>query len=196
MAGKPKTSVNWVAVEAEYRAGIRSNVEIGKLYDVSEAAIRKRAKQEGWEQNLTDRIRIKAEEKIARHVAAQSEDVVEANADALVRVELTQREDIRSLRELVSMLTAECRAQVKDPGLFDRLGELMASPDEDGAPDKLNELYRKVVSMPGRIGSVKQLAETLKTLIELERKVLRMDAESKSTGSPIEDLLRKIGKGG
>ena len=185
----------WIAIEAEYRAGIRSNRQIAETHGVSEAAIRKRADQEGWEQNLADRVRLKAEEKIARHIAAQAEDVVDANANALVSVELTQRQDIKNLRELVSLLTTECMAQCRNPELFQQLGELMASPDETGKQDKLNELYFKVIAVPGRISSVKQLADTLKTLIELERKILKMDIDPSKNGAGVEDLLRKIGRG-
>lgn len=194
MGRGPQTTANKVVVEAEYRAGIKTIRQIADEHGVSEAAIRKWAKKEGWEQNLTDRIRIKAEEKIARHVAAQSEDVVEANADALYRVELTQRKDIQNLRELVAMLTIECQAQCKDVELFKQLGDLMATPDEDGATSKLDELYRKVISIPGRVTAVKQLAETLKTLVDLERRVLRMDEQGRKQETTVEDLLRKIGR--
>ncbi len=192
---KPKAGVNWIAIEAEYRAGIKSLREIGELHGVSAGTIATKAKDRGWERNLQERIQMAVAEQVARTVAAESDDVVQANADVIARVELGQREDIRNLRELVALLTRECQSQVKNSELFEQLGELMASPDEDGAMDKLNELYRKVASMPGRISAVKQLAETLKILIELERKVLKMDADTKEKGSGIEDLLRKIGKG-
>jgi hypothetical protein len=195
MAGKPKAGVNWIAIEAEFRAGIKTIEGIAAAHGITDAAIRKKAKLNGWERNLTERIQMAVAEKVARTAAAEGEDVIEANANAIVVVELGQRADIKALRELVGLLTLECQAQVKDVQLFKDLGELMARPDEDGAPDKLNEIYRKVVSMPGRISAVKQLAETLKILIELERKVLKMDADTKEKGSGIEDLLRKIGKG-
>lgn len=195
MAGKPKAGVNWIAIEAEYRAGIKSNVEISASHGVGEAAIRKRAKQNGWERNLRERIQMAVEEKVARTAAAEGQDVIEANANALATVELTQRQDIRNLREMVALLAEECRAQVKNPADFDKLGELMAKDDGEGTVDKLNELYRKVVSMPGRISSVKQLAETLKILIELERKVLRMDQGTGQKNTSVDDLLRRIAQG-
>lgn len=194
MARTARSDANWIAIEAEFRAGIKSIREIAESHGISDTAIRKRAKAEGWEQNLRQRINMAVEEKLARTAAAEGEDVIEANANALASVELTQRSDIRNLRELVSLLTVECQAQCRDIEVFRRLGELMASPDEDGNPDKLNELYRKVVSMPGRIQAVKQLAETLKILIELERKVLKMDAGDGSGAGGVEEFLRAIGR--
>ena len=191
---KPKEGVNWIAIEAEYRAGIKSLRDIGALHGVSAATISNKAKDQGWERNLQERIQMAVQEKVARTVAASSDDVVQANADALVTVELTQRQDIKNLREMVAMLAEECRAQVKNPADFEKLGELMAKDDGEGSVDKLNELYRKVVSMPGRIQAVKQLAETLKILIELERRVLKMDVDLSGKGSGIEDVLRRLGR--
>ncbi|MBK9497321.1 MAG: hypothetical protein IPO08_22935 [Xanthomonadales bacterium] len=144
---------------------------------------------------MQERIQMAVAEKVARTVAAESNDVVEANANAIAAVEITQRKDIRELREMVAMLAEECRAQVKNPADFEKLGELMAKDDGDGSIDKLNELYRKVVSMPGRISAVKQLAETLKILIELERKVLKMDAADSQKSTAVDDLLRRIAQG-
>lgn len=43
-----KEQINWLAIEGEYRAGVLSNRALEKKYGVSEAAIRKRAKKEGW----------------------------------------------------------------------------------------------------------------------------------------------------
>ena len=45
----------------------------------------------------------------------------------------------------------------------------MLRSEDDKGMDKMNDLYRKVVSTPSRIDSVKKLADTLKTLVGLER---------------------------
>lgn len=41
-------NIDWLAIEGAYRAGILPLREIGDLYGVSEAAIRKKAKQNDW----------------------------------------------------------------------------------------------------------------------------------------------------
>jgi predicted DNA-binding protein YlxM (UPF0122 family) len=48
---------DWEAIEREYRAGQLSVREIARQYAVSEGAIRKRAKAEGWERALADVVR-------------------------------------------------------------------------------------------------------------------------------------------
>lgn len=44
--------VNWPAIEDEYRAGGVSNVALAKKYTVTEGAIRKRAKVNGWQKGV------------------------------------------------------------------------------------------------------------------------------------------------
>ena len=71
-------------------------------------------------------------------------------------------------KKLVTALLSELELQTKDPVMFEELGVLLHAPDEKGV-DKLNAIYQKVISTPGRTSAVKQLAETLKILIGLER---------------------------
>jgi len=42
------TSIDWISIEGEYRADISSLREIGAKYGITEGAIRKRAKRDGW----------------------------------------------------------------------------------------------------------------------------------------------------
>lgn len=51
-----KKVIDWDAVEREYRAGQLSLREIGRLHDVSDTAIRKRAKVEAWLRDLGTRV--------------------------------------------------------------------------------------------------------------------------------------------
>lgn len=53
MAPTPKPA-DWIAIEGEYRAGIKSLREIGAEHGISEATVRKRAKKEGWLRNPTE----------------------------------------------------------------------------------------------------------------------------------------------
>lgn len=56
------------------------------------------------------------------------------------------------------------------------LGELMREPDERGQ-DKRNEVYQKLMSLPGRVKAAKELGEALKSLIGLEREAYSINAE-------------------
>jgi hypothetical protein len=65
-------------------------------------------------------------------------------------------------------LLEELEGQTEQVPEMYKLGELMAAPDEKGV-DKLNELYHKIIALPGRTKTMKDLSDTLKTMIALER---------------------------
>lgn len=110
--------VDWEAVEREYRAGLLSVREIGKAACVSHVAVLKRAKREGWVQNLAARVR---EEVTARLVtadvtASNSREVVSAVAIRTVDIVIRHRADISRLINVVGGLIADLEADAKlDP---------------------------------------------------------------------------------
>lgn len=190
--------IDWESVEIQYRAGIRSLKDIGREFDVSDAAIVKRAKRDGWTRDLKAKIHAKAESKVSEslvsaEVSAQTRvrerEVIEANAVAIADVRLAHRRDIRRSRELTNKLLDELEGLTDNRELFEQLGELMHSPDDKGM-DRLNDLYRKVVELPNRTKVMKDLAETLKTLIALERQAYNLDEQQHE--EPYEDRLRRV----
>ena len=190
--------IDWESVEIQYRAGIRSLKDIGREFDVSDAAIVKRAKRDGWTRDLKAKIHAKAESKVSEslvsaEVSAQTKvrerEVIEANAVAIADVRLAHRRDIRRSRSLANKLLDELEGLTDNRELFEQLGELMHSPDDKGM-DRLNDLYRKVVELPNRTKVMKDLAETLKTLIALERQAYNLDEQQHE--EPYEDRLRRV----
>lgn len=173
-----KNQIDWERVEAEYRAGVLSLREIAALHDgVNHVAIARRAKKEGWVRDLSDRIQAKADELVTRRTvtadvtaerAVSDRAIVEANAEVIAGIRLAHRKDISRSRTLAMALLGELEQQTGNLELFEQLGEMLRSPDEKGV-DRLNDLYQKVISTPGRIDGMKKLAETLKNLIGLER---------------------------
>lgn len=176
MSGSSK-SIDWEAVEVQYRAGLRSLKDIGAEFGVSDAAIIKRAKRDEWVRNLKAKIQAKADAKVsAAMVSAEvskltkqrEKEVIEVESQAQARVRLEHRKDIQRYRNLVAGMLKELEAETGDPALFAQIGEILAG-GEEAAPDKLQEAYRRAISLPQRIDGVKKLADTLKILIGLER---------------------------
>ena len=66
----------------------------------------------------------------------------------------------------------------------------MWSPDDKGN-DKVNDLYMKIISMPGRVKSMKDLSDTLKTLIALERQAFGLDDENNKPVDALTALLER-----
>jgi hypothetical protein len=190
-----RKAVDWEAVEREYRAGIRSLRDIGAEFGVSDAGILKRAKKEEWQRDLTERIRAKAEakvsaalvsEKVSAESNANERIVVEASAQVLADALLGQRRDVSRSRSIVQKLFDELEAQGDGLEELAMLGEALESGDEE----KLAQIARKVIAFPSRVDSAKKLAESLRTLVELERKVLRIKDDTN-----LDDFAKKIGEG-
>ena len=180
---------DWEAIESAYRAGVLSLREIASQHGISDTAIRKRAKKEEWTRDLAAKVKAKADDLVRkREVRAKvrsenqisERELVEATAEAIANVRMEHRGDIKRARELANQLFSELSAECTDVESLHKLGELMLSPDEKGQ-DKLNDLYHKIISMPQRVKSMKDLSDTLKTLIGLEREAYSIKEDEPSS---------------
>lgn len=187
--------IDWDAIEPEWRAGIRSKLEISEAFDVSRAALDKHFAKCGIERDLTAKIQARADalvtyDAVTREVTPESKvtekELIEANAAQLVHVRRDQRKDIQRSRKLVMSLLDELEEQTGNIDLYYQLGELMNSPDDKGM-DKLNELYRKVISLNGRTGTMKSLADSLKTLVGLERQAFGLKDGADEAKKPLDE---------
>jgi nucleotidyltransferase/DNA polymerase involved in DNA repair len=68
-----RKSVDWEAIEREYRAGQLTVVEIGRQHGLSRTAINKRAKRDGWTRNLADRVRKEVSARLISEVSPEAE---------------------------------------------------------------------------------------------------------------------------
>lgn len=189
----PATRVkDWELIERDFRAGLLSVREIGGLHGVSHTAINKRAKVEGWTRDLKAKILAKAEAEVSKRAVSTEvskegrvaeRQVIEANAEVIVQTRLAHRADIRRSRGLVMTMLAELEQSCGDtmPGLLRELGEIMRSPDEQGR-DKLNDIYQAVISLPERSKTMKNLTESLRVLVLLERQAFGLDVEDEGDG--------------
>jgi hypothetical protein len=185
---KARTVIDWEGIELAYRAGVKTLRDIGSEFGVSHTAIKKRAERDGWVRDLSAKIKAKADALVSKDAVSKEvsmetkiaeQEVVEANAELQARIRREQRKDISRSRKLVMSLLDELEEQTENIELYEQLGELLYAPDEKGS-DKLNELYRKVISLGGRTSTMKQLAESLKTLVALEREAFGIDDRSSS----------------
>lgn len=193
-------AIDWDTVERLYRAGIESLRNIGAKCGLTEGAIRKRAKRDGWVRDLAARIRARAEDlvrkaevrkKSAQQLSlADENEVIESNAVISANVIRSQRQDVRLLREVVNALMEQIKCVVTSRELFAQVGEI-CSQGASGH-DKALELYNKVIGLPNQTDTTKKLAETLKILIELERKIHKLDD---GADDPLEAAARGAAEG-
>ena len=162
MNDKPKT--DWDAIEREYRAGQLSNREIAARFGVTEGAIRKKAKTEGWQKDLADKVRKEVRAKLVRtdgtHSSTQEQratdrEIVETAALRGLEVQLTHRRDLQQLHGIKRVLA-------------DRLAVVLQGGDAEGPclGDK---------ESPGDL--LEKLSRVTARLIPLERQAHNLDAE-------------------
>lgn len=206
--------VDWEAVELHYRAGIRSLKEIGKEFGVSDAGIIKRAKKEEWTRDLKAKIQAKAEAKVSAamvsaEVSANSPQtkaneraIIEVNAQAVANIRLAHRTDIARNRNLAVEMLRELENQTWNQGDFEQLAELVIGPPifgDDPADkaaerrrQKLLDAFDKTMSLPGRVDSMKKLAETLRVLVTMEREAYGIKTEAETPVNPLAEFMQQL----
>lgn len=164
------TKPNWVVIEVDYRAGIKTLRQIGLEQGVSHVAIGNRAKRDGWTRDLAGQIRARAEAKVEKAAVSREltktergnteEAVVEASAVMMASTILRQRSDVRRLQALAERLVIEL--------------ELDDQRANDNKPGKGENVGNKRETVSQRAETLRKVVETSKSLINLERVVLNI----------------------
>ena len=197
-----KAAPDWERIELDYRAGIKSLREIADGSGVSHVTISKRAKKHGWVRDLAAKIQAKADELVNKAqvnsgvntVSAVSErETIEANAQAVASVKMAHRKDIQRTRSITMSLLDELEYQTgaEAAALLYQLGEMMREPDDFGR-DKLNDLYHKIIALPSRAKTMRDLGESLRVLVALERQAFGLDDKENSPTDALTSLLHGI----
>lgn len=200
-----KKVIDWEKIELDYRAGVKSLREIASEQGVSDTAIRKRAKRDDWVRDLSAKIKAKADDLVrkeqvraevrtANHISEKK--TIDANANLVASVRLSHRKDIQRSRSIAMKLFDELEHQVgvENAENLEMLGELLRSEDDKGR-DALNDIYHKIISLPGRVKSMKDLSDTLKTLVGLERQAFGLDDENNKPVDALTALLERVSTG-
>lgn len=195
---------DWEKIELDYRAGIKSLRQIASEHDISDTAIRKRAKRDDWVRDLSAKIKAKADElvrteqvrtEVRTEKRISEKQTIDANAQLTASVQLSQRKDIQRSRSIAMRLFDELEHAVgiENAENLEMLGELLRAEDDKGR-DTLNDIYHKIISLPGRVKSMRDLAETLKTLVGLERQAFGLDDKDNAPVDALTQLLHGISK--
>lgn len=106
-------SPDWEAIESAYRAGSLSIRAIAEKNNVSDTAIRKKAIQQNWQRDLTEKVKTATKDKLVRaevrsdgsqtKVRTDSE-IVEEASDAAAQIVLAHREGLAAWRGITNKL--------------------------------------------------------------------------------------------
>lgn len=196
-------SPDWERIELDYRAGIKTLRQIADENGITHGAINKRAKRDGWERDLSQKIQAKADALVSRaavssQVSADTKvrerAVIDGNAQAVADVRLGHRKDARRVRQLTNRLMDELERQT-DPATLAKLQELAAAvvaPGEKPGRDRYGELLEAVISLPERSKTLKVLAESLRIVVDMERTAFGMDKVDPVGAGPGEGGVARI----
>lgn len=195
---------DWERIELDYRAGVKTLRQIADEHGITHGAINKRAKRDGWERDLAEKIQQKADALVSKSLVSKpastetkiaEREVIEANAQAIATVKLAHRKDIQRTRGITMRLLEELEYQTgaENVYLLEQMGELLRNDDDKGQ-DKLNDLYHKIISLPGRAKTMKDLGESLRVLVALERQAFGLDDKDNAPVDALTSLLHGIAK--
>lgn len=107
-----KPAPDWERIESAYRAGSLSVRAIADKHGVNHATVLKRAKKEGWQRDLTDKVRAATKQKVTTavttdgnqpRVVTDAEIIEEASTEAAAIV-LHHRQDLSQWRGIATKL--------------------------------------------------------------------------------------------
>ncbi len=158
-----RAPIDWEAIEREYRAGQLSVRQIAKMFGVSDPAILKRAKRDGWTRDLAAKVREAVRTKLvsAEVSASNARDIVEAASDRGFAVVTSHRKDIEQLHGLKRVIAL-------------RLSSYLHGEPTDGP-------FMGEKESPGDL--LEKLSRVTSRLIPLERQAYALDAEPDSSSS-------------
>lgn len=183
-----KTPPDWDAIEREFRAGSLSVREIARQHGITDTAIRKHAKQHGWERDLEEQVRAKASAKLVRSISLQTqranetakrrsdpqrdEEIVEGAATRQVEVVRQHMASLGRAARVVDKLLGELEDGTDNA--VDIVEAIEVFTRDDKSP-KRRDAMLKAVSLGSRATTARDLSAALKNMIPLERQAFKID---------------------
>lgn len=168
------------ALEAGYRAGTMTIRDLAREHGLSEGMVRHLAKTEGWERDLTVKIKRRVTTLVRREVVAERRGQQKSTREIAKRLpEETERETIEAVAEAMIRVRREhskliTRSRALCFKLFDELEEQCMPTVIDGDANGVKFVPEE--RLPVRADVFKKLNDALKTVVSLERESLGMDA--------------------
>lgn len=197
---------DWAGIKADYQAGQKSLRQIGAEHGASHTSIRLWAKQQGWSRATAPRspaaTPVSAPGETPQHTTRQGRaqnkaqnqssncqlppslhaPQLQTETQPQIQEEVirSQRQEIPRAKALAAALLRELETQSLNPEAFEQLGQQLTTPGEKEQEKQL-ELFRKTLSLPSRVSTLKSLTDTLKILVALERQIFDIEGEQPRT---------------
>lgn len=195
--------IDYERIEPGWRAGIKSPAQLAAEYtretgvSVSHAAIIKHFKKLGVPRDLAAKVHAKADAmvmesmvtgKVSPVTTKRESEIVEESATQVAQIRISHRKDIGRTRDLCLALLVELEVASKEALTIQELADLLdsaqkgESEDAKGLSDSIWKALDRAMQLPGRAGTLKALADSLKTLVTLEREAWGLSSDPKAPG--------------
>lgn len=178
--------IEWAAIEPHWKAGVRSIGSLAAEFNVAKSAIHRHFTSRGIPRDLSAKIRTQAQAKLDRVNANVAERaVIESTATLIAGIQLAHRRDIAKARAMASKLFAELDWWLDVPELAIKVEMLLNDPDEPTL-DRVRELVTFAAGFSQRSKSLRELSETMRVLVGMEREAFGLDtADGARAGKPV-----------
>lgn len=185
--------VDWEAVERDYRTGRFTLRELEAQHGVSYAQISRKANELGWSKDLREVIKQATDAAVLRETVTQAQkdvtDAVLVAAEVNTQVILGHRKDIASTRSVAASLLEELSRSALLADEQELLTQVLAGAGAEPADEaRIRATVQKALSLPSRVGSVKQLADTFDKLQLAERRAFGLDEKLDRQPNSLADM--------
>lgn len=190
-----KKEVDEEALGRDWRAGILTLGQIAEKYGLEAYQVQNLVKKRKWGRDLAQRIQqettSRLQEEVAKSLAAAQEGmteaaIVEANVALQATITRHHRTGATSTRESILKLVGELGAFAVPQDELDRFAEIAALQRSQQVEDfdaqnqeyaKALATFQRLVELPSRARTAKDLVAALASVVELERKVYGIKEE-------------------
>lgn len=215
------TEEMWDAIWNKYMTGLTTVADIAREFGISDTVIKAKAKEDGWVRDLSAQVNAEATKRLALSEAAteaaarrklmseaeaseklpavnpNEEEIIGIVANNQVKIVIEERKDVAIARSVATKLYEELSGQIAEGQKLDELMKQIDGFDDETYNQKthLKKKLEHIIGFGGRVDSCLKLANALKTLIELERKVNKInDTGSEEETEKRTKLLVSFGK--
>lgn len=168
MAKKKKKTIDWKGIERDFRAAKTSIRQIAEWYEVSEGAIRKRAKAENWSQ-------------MVRPEQDEPDTFKKLTLVPPVRNQEQATAVASEGKDLAFLMLDELRATTSRRGELEELIIAETSGDRDG---RRRKAMLRAIDLPERAQTLKALMLAAKTAAEV-KKLDKADGDTPQHGDQV-----------
>ena len=193
-----KVDADWESIEGMYRAGLLSVREIARSHGISHVAILKRAKADGWARDLTAKVRqavttalvtSEVTSEVTKEDLVTERQIVEAAAAQVIALVRSHRKEIGRSRAMITTLMDQLEMAAESRDLLEQIIDDVED-GSTGASTKRREALFRAVALPAHAAVLKSLADTLKTVIGLEREAFNVTAATSEPAPVDSDEVR------